>query len=166
MLLTELNRGPRESKPFETTLDFCLGSLIDLLGAERSSLMRFDDEKKELKVFAAKGYRVYPITGMPIKWGEGIAGLALKESKVISITKMREPDMTNFFARLLGREEDRELCVKSLLCMPLFQLEKPIGVINISTINFHKDFDRSDIDMAHEVANRIAGILQGLPAKD
>ncbi len=166
LLLTELNHGPRERKPFETTLDFCLGSLIDLLGAERSSLMRFDDEKKELKVFAAKGYRVYPITGMPIKWGEGIAGLALKESKVISITKMREPDRTNLFARLLGREENRELCVKSLLCMPLFQLEKPIGVINISTINFHKDFERSDIDMAHEVANRIAGILQDLPAKD
>ncbi len=160
--LTELNQSSRERKSAETLLDFCLGSLIDLMGAERSSLMRFDDGKKELKVCAAKGYRVYPITGMPIKWGEGIAGLALKDSKVISITKMREPGKTNLFARLLGREEDRELRVKSLLCLPLFQLEKPLGVINISTINFHKNFDQSDIKLAHQVANRIAGILQDL----
>jgi|GEM_PF-2447931 len=160
--LNELNQGFREHRSVETLLDFCLGSLIDLMGAERSSLMRFDDGKKELRVCAAKGYRVYPITGMPIKWGEGIAGLALKDSKVISITKMRAPDKTNLFARLLGREEDRELRVKSLLCLPLFQLEKPLGVINISTINFHKNFDQADIKLAHEVANRIAGILQDL----
>ena len=162
LLLNELNRDPIENKPVETVLNFCLGSLIDLLGAERSSLMRYDDGARELKVCAAKGYRVYPIAGMPIKWGEGIAGLALKESKVISITKMREPDKTNLLARLLKYKEAPERQIKSLLCVPLFHLEKPLGVVNVSTINFHKNFEQSEIDMAHQVVSRIANILKDL----
>ena len=166
LLMDELAKKDEEVHATENTLDFCLGSLIDLLGAERSSLMRYNDEKKELKVCAAKGYRVYPISGASIRWGEGIAGLALKESKIISIAKMKEPGQRHLLTRFLNGNAGSELRIKSLLCMPLFELEQPLGVVNISTINFHKDFDKTDIDMAHQVVNRIKGIMKNIPLSD
>ena len=161
-VLDELNRKKAERKSIETTLDFCLGSLIDLLGAERSSLMRFDKDKNELKVCAAKGYKVYPISGVPIKWGEGVAGLSLKESKIIAITKMKEAARSNFLSRALKTNGSQELKVKSLLCLPLLELDRPLGVVNISTINFHKNFDKSEIDMAHHLVKQMAGIVKHL----
>jgi len=161
-LLDELARKSHDQKNTETLLDFCLGSLIDLLGVERASLMRYDEDKKELKVCAAKGYKVYPISGVSIKWGEGVAGLALKESKIISIANMKEPARSHMLAQALKRKEAPEAKLKSLLCLPLSELEKPLGVVNVSTINFHKHFEKSEIDMAHQVVNRLADIVKNL----
>jgi signal transduction protein with GAF and PtsI domain len=151
-----------EKEALATTLDYCLGSLIELLGAERSSLMCYDSDKKELRVLAAKGFRVYPISGMPIRWGEGIAGLALKEAKIISIPKMREPMRSGRFSKLIKRESLPETRIKSLLCLPITRSEKPLGVINVSTINFYKSFEPSEIEMADNVVSRISDIVSRL----
>ncbi|MGH7198297.1 MAG: GAF domain-containing protein, partial [Candidatus Omnitrophota bacterium] len=160
-LLNELNKDEFLTKPLESILDFYLGSFIELLGAERSSIMLYDPGSRELKVCAAKGYKVYPISGVPIKWGEGIAGLALKESKIVTITKMKETQtFDNPFTKALKRREAPEARVKSLLVLPFFNAQKPLGVVNISTINYHKSFDQSDIDMAHELASRMASVIK------
>ncbi len=162
-ILDELTRQEPQKKPMEATLDFCLGSLIDLLGVERSSLMRYNEERKELKVYAAKGYKVYPISGAPIRWGEGIAGLALKDSKIISISKMRDvisSELSNSIFR--WHAEAPEIKVKSLLCIPLKKNNKPFGVVNLSTINYYQHFDQSDIEMAHHVIRRMTGLLNDL----
>jgi len=162
-LLNELNKSEFLTKPLESVLDFYLGSFIDLLGAERSSVMLYDAASRELKVCAAKGYKVYPISGVPIKWGEGIAGLALKESKIFAVTKMKEAQhFNNPFTQALKRKEAPETRVKSLLVLPFFQGREPLGVVNISTINYHKNFDQPDIDMARELANRMAGVIKNL----
>lgn len=161
-ILEELDRQKLQRKPFETTLDFCLGSLIDLLGVERSSLMRYDEKRKELKVFAAKGYKVYPISGAPIKWGEGIAGVALKDSKIISISKMRDSKPSDLLSSLLRHSEFQEIKIKSLLCIPLVEAERPLGVVNISTINYYQHFEKSDIEMAHHVIHRMTGLLKNM----
>ncbi len=150
MILDRLKGEKHLQQPIETTLDFCLGSLIKLLGAERSSLMRYDESEKSLKVCAAKGYKVYPISGSSIRWGEGVAGLALKESKIISIARMHEPQTKN----------SSEIKVKSLLCVPLHDMSVPIGVVNISTINFYKNFDRAEVDMVQKIAARLSGLLK------
>ena len=159
-ILQELDRRKSGQKPLETTLDFCLGSLIDLLRAERSSLMRYDQENKELKVCAAKGYKVYPISGASIKWGEGLAGLALKDSKIISVSRMRDPRSNELLGPLLKYYEAPEIKVKSLLCIPLTDASRPLGVINISTINYYQHFEKSDIEMAHHVIRRMTGFLK------
>ncbi len=165
LLLDEIGRRKADQKNLEA-LDFCMGSLISLLGVERSSVMRYDETKKELKVYAAKGHRVYPLSGLAIKWGEGIAGLALKESRIISIprfnTKKTRPGWLAPFFKRKGKNDDK---IKSLLCLPIFQTEKPLGVVNLSTINFYKNFEAPDIDMANQIVNRISDILRNLPSE-
>ena len=46
--------------------------------------------------------------------------------------------------------------------MPLLDAGKPLGVVNMSTINYYKNFESSDIEMAHHVINRMTGILNDL----
>ena len=121
------------------------------------------DQKKELRVYAAKGYKVYPITGSPIRWGEGIAGLALKDSKIISISKMKDADSSELLNSILRRPMSaQEIKIKSLLCIPLKNNDTPLGVVNLSTINYYQYFDKSDIEMAHHVIRRMSGLLAGL----
>lgn len=163
IFMDEISRLKTANQSFETVLDFCLGSLIDLLGAERTSLMQYDYHKKELRVCAAKGYKVYPISGHVFKWGEGVAGMALKESRIISIPRMKEHDKSSFIHRFLSNGEAPELSVKSLLCLPLLHAERPLGVVNISTINFYKDFDKSEIEMADDIVNRMSALLRDVP---
>lgn len=163
LLLEEINRKKFSKESIEMTLDFCLGSLMDLLGAERTSLMQYDSSRKELRVCAAKGYKVYPISGHSFKWGEGVAGTALKESKIISIPKMKEHQKNHFMDQFLSAQNGaHEIKLKSLLCVPIFDSKIPLGVVNLSTINFYKDFDKSEIDMAHGVVNRMASILKDI----
>ena len=162
LLLDELKKKGASAEPLNTVLDFCLGSLINILGAERSSVMRYDDSARELKVCAAKGYKVYPISGIPVKWGEGIAGLALKEAKIISISKLKETNRMNLLSRFMRHEEAPEIRLKSLLCIPLLEEEKPLGVVNISTINFYKDFDASEIEMANHVVRSMTALVKEL----
>lgn len=164
LLLDELKKKESSEQSISTVLDFCLGSLINILGAERSSVMRYDASTKELKVCAAKGYKVYPISGIPVKWGEGIAGLALKESKIISITKLKEASRTHILSRLMNPDEVPEIRLRSLLCIPLIEKEKPLGVVNISTINFYKDFEASEIEMANRVVGRMTELVKELSA--
>ena len=148
-LMGELNQKKFLGVSVESMLDLYLGSLIDLLGVERSSLMRYDDDAKALSVCAAKGYKVYPISGARIKWGEGIAGLALKDSKIISINRMKDI-----------KDYRPEIKVKSLLCVPLIDAGNPLGVVNLSTINYYKIFEKSDIEIVHQIANRMSSILK------
>lgn len=162
LFLDELKKKESSEEPLGTVLDFCLGSLIDILGAERSSVMRYHHETKELRVCAAKGYKVYPISGIPVKWGEGIAGVALKEAKIVSITKLKEASRNRLLSRFIQNGDAPEIKLKSLLCIPLMDKENPLGVVNISTINFHKDFDASEIEMANHVVSRMTKLIKEL----
>lgn len=165
-ILDELDEKVLQRNPLETTLDFCLGSLIDLVDVERASLMLLDKEKKSLSIYAAKGYKVYPFSGLVLKWGEGVAGWSVKESKIISIPRMKaerslKKPNGGFFPSIKAFE-DRQLPVQSLLCVPLIHSNEPIGVINLSTLSYHKNFEPSEIDMVNQFAQRISSAITSL----
>ena len=95
--------------------------------------------------------------------GEGIAGLSLKEAKTIAIPKFRNFAGDNIFARILnhnGSGSTPQIGLKSLLCVPIFESGSARGVLNISTINFHKHFEKSEIQMANEISKRMAHLLK------
>ncbi len=161
-LLGMLDKKIDRREELEGTLDFCLGSLIRILGAERASVMVYDAAKEELRVCAAKGFKVYPISGLSIRWGEGVAGVALKESKIVSINRLKEHPKPVTLVDRVRREKSSELKVKSLLCLPLVEESRPLGVVNISTISFYRRFEPSEIDMAHQISRRLCGILKNI----
>jgi len=143
---TELT--PDRTAQWEESLDRYLNVFLDLTGVERASLMIFDPKERRLRTFAAKGYRVYPFSGRSFALGEGLAGMSLKDLKTICVSRMRE--------------EDRGMmAVKSLACIPLWKQSAQIGVLNLSTLTYHKTFEASEIEMAQKIARRLSDTLSG-----
>jgi hypothetical protein len=161
--MDELDERLQQRNGLESTVDFCLGSMIELLGVERASLMLLDPEKKALHLYAAKGHKVYPFSGLALKMGEGVAGWSVKESRIIAIPRMKNDRGRGFLAhlpRLPGQPAFDQ--VRSLLCVPLAHLNDPIGVVNLSTLTYHKNFEPSEIEMIHQFARRISTALTSL----
>jgi GAF domain-containing protein len=143
---TELT--PDRTAQWEESLDRYLNVFLDLTGVERASLMIFDPKERRLRTFAAKGYRVYPFSGRSFALGEGLAGTSLKDLKTICVSRMRE-------------DERGLVAVKSLACIPLWKQSTQIGVLNLSTLTFHKTFEASEIEMAQRIARRLSDTLSG-----
>ena len=160
-VMDQLHERVLQRNPIESTLDFCLGSLIELLGVERASLMLLDKKTRSLSMYAAKGYKVFPFSGLILKWGEGIAGWSVKESKIVCIPRMREERLAAGRSAAL-EPASRELGVRSLLCIPLVHEDETIGALNLSTLTYHKHFEQSEIDMTNQFAHKIAAALATL----
>lgn len=140
--------SPDRTAQWEESLDRYLNVFLDLTGVERASLMILDHGQKRLRTFAAKGYRVYPFSGRSFGMGEGMAGMSLKELKTICVSRMRE-------------EDGGRMSVKSLACIPLWKQSTPIGVLNLSTLTYHKTFEASEIEMAQKIARRLSETMSG-----
>lgn len=146
----EKELSPERTVQWEESLDRYLNVFLDLTGVERASLMILDPREKRLKTFAAKGYRVYPFSGRSFAMGEGLAGMSLKDLKTICVSRLKEDD------------ERPGMAVKSIACIPLWRHSTPIGVLNLSTLTYHKTFEASEIEMAQKIARRLSETLGGL----
>ncbi|MFT5206599.1 MAG: transcriptional regulator with GAF, ATPase, and Fis domain [Candidatus Omnitrophota bacterium] len=133
-------------------LDTYLTWLLGALGIERVSLMRYDSQMNVLSICAAKGARVYPFSGLKLKVGEGVAGASLNELKPICLTQ----------ANIASHGEVQ---IKSLACIPLAIDGEAKGVLNLSTITYHKEFDTKDVSIAMRAADAIAPILNSIGSK-
>lgn len=160
--LDELSNRTLLGQPIETTLNFCLDSIINILGVERCSLMLLDNASQELSVYAAKGYKVYPISSLRLKVGEGIAGWAVKEGRIVSIPKMREEHRQGGLLNKLFSNNSGFSKVKSFLCVPLMDNNKPLGAVNISTLTYYKRFQESEVAMIEQFSQRMVTTLKGL----
>jgi len=144
--LEKLDEPKPSQQSFEESLDYYLEAIIKSIGVERASLMLLNPKKKSLQLFAAKGYRVYPFAGTRLGWGEGIAGSSLRDSKIICISHMRQEGRSSF-------------SVKSLACIPLAVGRRPIGVLNLSTMSYHKTFESSEVQAANRLAQDLAEVI-------
>ncbi len=130
-------------------LDTYLTWVLEAVGIERVSLMKYDSDTKVLSICAAKGDRVYPFSGLQLKAGEGIAGTSLDELKPICLTQ----------ANIASNGETQ---IKSLACIPLAIEGEAKGILNLSTITYHKEFDTNDVSIAMRIADAIAPILNSI----
>lgn len=145
----EKELSPARTTQWEESLDRYLNVFLDLTGVERASLMILDPKEKRLRTFAAKGYRVYPFSGRTFAMGEGLAGASLKDMKTICVSRMKG-------------DEHAGMAVKSIACIPLWRDATPIGVLNLSTLTYHKTFETSEIEMAQRIARRLSDTLGGI----
>jgi signal transduction protein with GAF and PtsI domain len=120
-----------------------------VMGTPVCSLLLLDPARALLTLRAAWGasaaYRQKP----PLKEGEGIAGLVMRERKPMAITDVRaEP---RYQARDLAEREG----LASLLCVPLMVRDRSIGVLNCYTTQPHL-FGEAEITLASTLANQTA----------
>ena len=138
-------------------LQVILSKAIDILDAEKGSLMLYDYSSNTLQVkvvFGLDDKRVEEninnglIQCSKIKVGEGIAGTVFLERKAI-ITNLGTND-----PRFAVKNSPAN--VQSLLCVPLITKGEAIGVINISNKKNNMLFNQKDLDFMTSLANQAA----------
>lgn len=139
----------------EELLKFVLTHAIDILEAERGSIMLLDDQTDELVVKVAFGGRYRLVTGTPVKLGHGICGLVAQEGiGRISNAGFRDQAFKNF-GSLLPVED-----IKTLLCSPLKFKEGTIGVINIVNKRDGAEFGENDLALLNLIASQAAVTIE------
>ncbi len=138
-------------------LQVILSKAIEILNAEKGSLMLYDYSTNTLQVKVVYGLSDKRVedninNGMiqcsKIKVGEGIAGAVFLERKAI-ITNLGVND-----PRFVSKDSPAN--VQSLLCVPLITKGEAIGVINISNKKGDLLFNQKDLEFMTSLANQAA----------
>jgi len=117
----------------EARLDRVLELAMELLGAERGSIMLLEEESEELVVRASRGLESREFR---VPLGEGISGWVAAHGEplilqdVVADSRFRGSDPT----------------VKSALAVPLRVEGKVIGVLNVSTSRKRRRFGEEDLE--------------------
>jgi diguanylate cyclase (GGDEF)-like protein len=128
-----------------------LSQSADLLKAERSSLLLFDESTNELTMKAARGLPVTSNEVAGIRMGEGIAGSVFSEGN---------PLVTTIDA--LGRSSlaERKYKTNSFISYPISIGARKIGVLNVADKVGGGAYDESDLSIIELVAPQIALALE------
>jgi diguanylate cyclase (GGDEF)-like protein len=131
--------------------DSILSQSADLLKAERSSLLLFDENTNELTMKAGRGIPVPMSEVVGIRMGEGIAGSVLSEGR---------PLVTTIDA--LGKESvpERRYKTKSFISYPIAIGPRKIGVLNLTDKIGGGGYYKADLNMIELVAPQIALALE------
>jgi diguanylate cyclase (GGDEF)-like protein len=138
------------SDPLQTYKSIVARS-ADLMQAERSSLMLFDESANQLIMTAARGIPARLSDVAPMAIGEGIAGAVLRENRPLVATVDE-----------LGRTSiaERRYKTKSFISYPLTIGERRFGVLNLADKVGGGVYDLHDLSVIDLVAPQIALVLE------
>ena len=123
----------------------------DLLHAERSSLLLFDEAANQLTMTAARGIPTHLSEVAPMAVGEGIAGAVLRENRPLVATVDE-----------LGRTSraERRYKTKSFISYPITIGPRRFGVLNLADKAGGGAYDLHDLSVVDLIAPQIALALE------
>jgi len=149
LIISEINSNP----DLDRVLDLIIQKAIQIVEAERGSLMLFDPQSEELYIKSSVGLNKRTISGVRIKPGEGIAGWVFKEDKPLLI---KEGAKDLWFKKF----EEIEVELKSIISVPLKIKNQVIGVINADNKREGDVFNTDDLQLLSAFANQAAIAIQ------
>jgi diguanylate cyclase (GGDEF)-like protein len=149
LIISEIN----STLNLDRVLDLIIQKGIQVVEAERGSLMLFDHKKEELYIKSSVCLNKRTVSAVRIAPGEGIAGWVFKEGEPLLIKKgAKDPRFKKF------EEEEEEL--KSVISVPLKIKNKIIGVINADDKREGDFFSIDDLNLLSIFANQAAIAIQ------
>jgi signal transduction protein with GAF and PtsI domain len=152
-MLSQVSQTITSNRYLEEILHLIVTMTAQMMGSTICSIVLVDEEQQTLAIKATQSlsdaYRNKP----PLRIGESISGLAVKERRPIAVLDVRnEPGY--MYPDVAKREG---LC--SLLCVPMMIKDRVIGVINSYTSYEHR-FSEEDIQVLSAVANQAAVAIE------
>lgn len=120
----------------------------ELMGAERASLLLYDEETQELEVKAASGPRAKEASSTRLQPGEGIAGKVFEQGRPLVTSDVRKEGFSNL--------PERSYKTSSFISYPLIIGERKIGVLNLTDRTNGGEYDDKDLKMIESIAPHIA----------
>lgn len=149
LIISEINNDSGLDK----ILNLVIEKAVQIVEAERGSLMLFNTQRKELYIKSSVGLNKKTVSGVRIKPGEGIAGYVFKEDKPLFIK-----DVTKDLRFKRFEETKREL--RSIISVPLKIGEQVVGVINVDS---KKDvFSSDDLQALSTFASEVAVAIENI----
>jgi diguanylate cyclase (GGDEF)-like protein len=132
--------------------DAILNMSVDLLHAERGSLLLFDEASNELAVKAAIGPRAEVARETRVRMGEGIAGAVMFEGRPLVVRDVEEGGHTPAPA-------ERSYKTKSFISYPISVGGRKVGVLNITDKAGGGSYDDIDLSLIESIAPQMAMAL-------
>jgi len=152
-ILSEVSRIAALTLELDTRLNLIVELIAKQTGADACSILLMDEERENLILKATKGLNSMAINKVILKVGEGITGLTAKEMKVITSRNALNDPRSVYFP------ETGEERFKSVLSVPIVDVDRCIGVIYTQTIN-EKDYTENDIKFLTTIANNITWMIK------
>jgi GAF domain-containing protein len=124
---------------------------VGATGAERGSLMLWDEPSRSLRVEVAIGIERELLPKIRVHPGEGVAGRAFEDATAILLEG--KADQTRY---RITRERDD---VESAISAPLLHDGRVIGVLNLSCARRRQAFDQEDLEFVRQLARLDAKII-------
>jgi diguanylate cyclase (GGDEF)-like protein len=124
---------------------------VGATGADRGSLLLWDEAEQRLHVEVAIGIEKEVIPKIRLAPGEGIAGKAFAESRAILLTG--KPDRSAY--QITRERED----VESAISAPLVHQGRVLGVMNVSHGRRRGAFTEEDLEFVEQLARLDAKII-------
>jgi len=124
---------------------------VTTTGADRGSLMLWDERERALRVELAIGIEEELIPKIRVRPGEGIAGRAFAAKRAILLDGKADQDQYQ-----ITRERDD---IGSAISAPLTYDGSAIGVLNVSHVRDQVVFDSEDLDFVEQLASLDARII-------
>jgi len=149
LIISEINSNP----DLDRVPDLIIQKAIQIVEAERGSLMLFDPQSAELYIKSSVGLSKRTTSGVKIKPGKGIAGWVFKEGKPLLIEEGAKDQRFKEF-------EEIEVELKSIISVPLKIKNQAIGVINAGNKREDGVFNTDDLQLLSAFANQAAIAIQ------
>ena len=130
------------------TYRLVLAHLSELLGAERASLLLFDEETKELKVKAALGPQAIKVSSSKPGLGEGIAGKVFQQGRPILSVDINKTGYPT--------DPERNYKTSSFISYPLIISGRKLGVLNLTDKSGDGVYDERELKLIDSIAPHLA----------
>lgn len=140
----------------EKLLNALLDVSFNVLDGEFGSIMLFNEKTGELNIKISRGIKKDIIKRTHLKAGEGIAGLAVQERKILFV----DDQVTD--ERIKERLQRPE--IKSAVVAPIQTEDKLFGVMNIGTRHTSDKFNSGNIDTLRQLVKLVAVSFKDIPA--
>jgi signal transduction protein with GAF and PtsI domain len=136
----------------DTTLDLIARKTADLMQADSCTIYLLDPDHQILRLRASTGLAHRAVGRATLKVGEGMTGYAVQIGQPIHA---RDAQHNPHFKQV---DEAEELDFQSLLAVPLMIEERPIGAMNVQTLDPHR-FDDEEVEILSLIGDLAAGAL-------
>jgi len=135
--------------------DIALDKALQVIGAERASVMILDEQSQYLRVAAARGVPEEEIRDVIVPLGQGISGFvaATGEPLLVEDVDRLPPGLT---AARSGSYKTPSFMSVPLICSPIKAKDKKIGVINLTDKISGKMFTTGDLKLLTAIASLAA----------
>ncbi len=125
----------------------------ELLGAERGSLLLFDEGTRELEVKAVVGPHAEDARASRIPLGEGVSGSVLNDGRALVVKDVRA---TGWNTARTGRSYKTD----SFISFPIIIGGRKVGVLNVTDKVDGSVYDEFDLDLLEMIAPQMALALE------